>query len=174
LYPVQRSKILSLDQVKNYSHPQPEYVRPRDSRPHDNIATPKKNNEAEKLADRIEEHYSPTTGMRVAKLLKFGVQQCSANTLYQDRIQRVRDEERAEEVTRKAQRVSRLPNISYTREAVLEATYGTHEHWKVKIKHTYRGQRRARYIISFKYPQHHEFINSLYIAASSRRKSAME
>jgi len=68
------------------------------------------------------------TGMRVAKLLKFGDQYCSANVLCQDRIQQLRDDKREEEVARKAQRVPHPRNMLYTRERVLQATYGTHKH----------------------------------------------
>jgi len=128
LFPLNRDKIKSKAQIKNYEDSEPQYVRPSDSRPRDILQTPKKRQGAELLADTIINDCSPTTGMRVAKLAKFGEQHCAANVIYQERIALVREEAKAEERATKAIRVGRLPNVSYTREGVLQATRGTHKH----------------------------------------------
>lgn len=158
LYPPNRDKVKKLDQVQNLAQPRPKYVPRSQSKPTDILRTPTKVSDAEEVANQIMDRCTPTTAMRAVKLFKFGSVNSSANAVYERRIEAARVADITAETAAKARRVQRLPNVSYTREGVLQATYGTHEHWKVKFKHTYKKRRDAKAIISFKYPQNHEFM----------------
>ena len=91
--------------------------------------------------------------MIVVKLQKFSELTATANIVYQDQIQRVREEKKTTERNAKEIRVQKQPNLSYTREGVLKAVVAGKEYFKPQITQKWKGTRRAKCWVQFYYPE---------------------